>query len=465
MTAARTDGILAVKHRRLRLMCLIALLALLAACGPKRYTGDSPYRPWLVGGETVLAVVNDGPFTLLHIDYRSGGSFLTSAHLTYYRVIYRNRILVKQADRAGHWDSATSPAFFVEIFGPSDYALHVAHEEAGKPVLQHIAAADPGWRQEKGHAYGYRLSANVRYFPPSHPRGNGFLLHAAPFAVQTLPPIASQNGYGPSIQNLASIAPDGKSVAYVDGFVPPEIIMVSEDDGVIHDPIPIPLANMSAQEDGLNAVDRVMRWFPTAFAWKRNSLGKWGLEQRAEAERVANPVEALFLDAGIGYRTCFASTNTSCLKNWRQFTVPGEAPAYAYVPDKLVQAFGANVRRLHASLQGRANYAVILDAPADKVTAALIDRLKARNIPFVRSDQCPRAELEGWLDCAAPLHELLHWQAPVDDEMMQLVVTKLEAPAVFILPTLAVAVQAHADGGSWIQTVARYHPERQREKQ
>ena len=92
-------------------MCLIALLALLAACGPKRYTGDSPYRPWLVGGETVLAVVNDGPFTLLHIDYRSGGSFLTSAHLTYYRVIYRDRILVKQADRAGHWDGATSPAF------------------------------------------------------------------------------------------------------------------------------------------------------------------------------------------------------------------------------------------------------------------------------------------------------------------------------------------------------------------
>jgi hypothetical protein len=453
---------------------MVLIVMLLSACGPKRYTGDSPYRAWLVDGESVLDAVEDGPFTLLHIDYRAGSGYLTSTHLIYYRIVYRDRIIVKEAERAGHWAGATVPSFFVEIYGDNGYALHVAREAAGKPVLQHLASADQGWHGEKGFEYGYPLSANVRYFPPDHPRGRGFLLHAAPFTVQLLPPVVGASGHGPAVNYLASIAPDGKSVAYVDGFVPPGMIMVSDDDGVIHDPILIPAANMAEREEGANSVARIMRWFPTAFTWERSSLGKWQLAQRANAHgaaRPANPVEELFLDASIGYRNCFASTVASCLPDWRRDLGdnPREALAdsaalpYFYVPVKPVQAFGANVNLLHAGFIGRPNYAVILDAPAAKVTAELISRLTSRNIPFVRSDQCPRGP-EGWVDCAVPLHAQLGWTLPVEDELLAAVGNDPAMSTVFILPTLAVAVSARPDGMSLLKTVARFHPEHQRGK-
>ena len=99
------------------IFCMAMIVMLLSACGPKRYTGDSPYRAWLVDGESVLEAVEDGPFTLLHIDYRSGSSYLTSTHLIYYRIVYRDRIVVKQAERAGHWAGATAPSVLWKFTG------------------------------------------------------------------------------------------------------------------------------------------------------------------------------------------------------------------------------------------------------------------------------------------------------------------------------------------------------------
>jgi hypothetical protein len=42
----------------------------------------------------------------------------------------------------------------------------------------------------------------------------------------------------------------------------------------MHDPIPIPVPDMPAQEAGVTSVDRGMRWFAGAFAWKRNDAGQ-----------------------------------------------------------------------------------------------------------------------------------------------------------------------------------------------
>jgi hypothetical protein len=87
--------------------------------------------------------------------------------------------------------------------------------------------------------------------------------------------VAHSGGQAPDINDLVAIAPDGKSVAYVDDYAPPGIIMVSDDNGVMHDPIPIPVPDMPAQEAGVTSVDRGMRWFAGAFAWKRNDAGQW----------------------------------------------------------------------------------------------------------------------------------------------------------------------------------------------
>jgi hypothetical protein len=168
---------------RVKLLICTAGLAhgLLTGCTSSRYTGDSPYGKWLSADESVREVIKDGPFTMLAIEYRTGGSFLTSTRLDYYRILYRDRILVKKVERAGHWAGATVPVFFAEIYGRNGYELHIVHEQAGKPVVEHITAGDDRWRAEEGYSYGYPLSKDVRYFPPSlGTRGNGFSVDRFP---------------------------------------------------------------------------------------------------------------------------------------------------------------------------------------------------------------------------------------------------------------------------------------------
>jgi hypothetical protein len=289
--------------------------------------------------------------------------------------------------------------------------------------------------------------------------------------------VAHSGGQAPDINDLVAIAPDGKSVAYVDDYAPPGIIMVSDDNGVMHDPIPIPVPDMPAQEAGVTSVDRGMRWFAGAFAWKRNDAGQWEVAPRAAAAGIAqpaHPVEELFLDAEISYRTCFAPTNALCLRTWkrvidndtRQSLADGYTRPYEYVPVEPVQAFGGKVLHLYAGTTRQANYAFSVDAPPAQVSAQLIARLTARKMPFVRSDQCPR-RADGSVDCAVPLQRQLGWQAPIKRTFLALIEfgTSEQQQVFFVLPTQVVAINADADGNSWIQTVGRYNAARQKTEQ
>lgn len=244
--------------------------------------------------------------------------------------------------------------------------------------------------------------------------------------------------------------------------------MVSEKGGILHDAIPIPVADPATLASrGPNFVDGLQGWFPTIFEWTQNSEGKWVLAPRAPvtADRwPANPVEELFIDADIGYRTCFAPDNAYCLPGWQRRRKDDAEddtvsfvrnPAWSYSPATPLHAFGGNVLQLYTSTSGRSHYALTLDASAGKVTAELVARLKARKIPFVRTDQCPQDG--GRANCSTPLNAQLGWQLPIDQAILSAIDGKADDPAVFVLPTVAVAVYPLEDGSCWIKTVARYN--------
>lgn len=448
------------------------LASFLAGCGPKPYTGDSPYGKWLVAGESVDEVVEDGPFRMLHIDYRTGSSYITSEHSSYYRILYQDRIFLDNVTRAGHWDGI-APAFFVEIYD-NGYTLNVVHAESGKPVIQHIEPADLSWLGEEGYEYGYPLRPNLLYFPPlSGTLGNGFLLSMAPLVVTRLPRGVLGGVRAPKIQIFAGFAPDAKSVAFVDAEIVPDAMMVIDADRRRHDPIPIPIMNGAAfQKFGTNSADRVVDWFSSTYAWRKSSLGTWEAMQPSAVlanDALTNPVEELFIDADLGYQTCFDPNTTYCVPKWqrvmdnntRTSIADGFNPAFAYAPTDRAQAFGADVLRLNSSYAGRANYALHLNASAETITADFIARLNDRKIPYVRTDQCPLST-GGQIECTNLLKKKLGWKIPVDREVLLTLDQASPSLVIFILPSLAVTIFPREGGTSFIQTVARYNAEGQR---
>lgn len=65
-------------------------------------------------------------------------------------------------------------------------------------------------------------------------------------------------------------------------------------------------------------------------------------------------------------------------------------------------------------------------------------------------------------NCSTPLNAQLGWQLPIDQAILSAIDGKADDPAVFVLPTVAVAVYPLEDGSCWIKTVARYNAGYQR---
>lgn len=442
----------------------LAAALLLAACSPYTEPPEGPYAGVLKRGESVTEATPAGPFTALSIMYRQGGGFLTSTQIASMRLLYRDRVLIKQAEGLTRWDGLEPPVYFAEVFENYERVLQLAYERDGKAVVEKVPQAVQ-YRATKAYPHGFPMAPGMLYFPgDTRP---GFLLRALPMKTTVLPETLADQ-YSLFAHTLAAISPDGAAFALVDSHEAPSMVMVVDADGGRRDAIALPRTYLpEALDEHVNPYERVWNWARTTLAWHRNAAGKWEVRTVAAAATPANVVEELFLDDGSGYSQCFAASNTRCLPAWRSANAaqlqklfgPDYAPPFAYVPPAATRAFGANVSLLLLSAQGGggsgAAYSAYVDGAQEAVVAQLAARLERRHIAFVRADQCPRrTDYRG--RCEALLAEKLQRGESVGRALEQLIAGMEDQPGVlFILPSMAVVVRARPEGGSMIQTLLR----------
>lgn len=441
----------------------LAAALLLAACSPYTEPPEGPYAGVLKRGESVTEATPAGPFTALSILYRQGGGFLTSTQIASMRLLYRDRVLIKQAEDLTRWDGLEPPVYFAEVFEKYDRVLQLAYERDGKAVVQKLPQAVQ-YRATKAYPHGFPMAPGLLYFPgDTRP---GFLLRALPVKSTVLPETLADQ-YSLFAHTLAAISPDGAAFALVDSHEAPSMVMVVDADGGRREAIGLPRTYLpEALDEYVNPYERVWNWARTTLAWYKNADGKWEVRTAAAAASTpANAVEELFLDDQSGYRQCFAASNASCLRNWRGANAAelrkafgaDYAPPFAYVPQAPVQAFGANVRvLLFARLGfGGTAYSAYVDGAQEALVAQLSARLQSRKIPFVRVDECPR-RVDHRGKCEALLAEKLKRGESLGHELEQLIVSMEDQPGMlFILPSMAVVVRARPEGGSMIQTLLR----------
>ena len=444
-------------------LSLLLMAALLAACSPYTEPAEGPYAGVLKRGESVTEAAPEGPFTALSILYRQGGGYLTSTEIASKRLLYRDRVLIRDAEDLTRWAGLAQPVYVAEVFEKHERVLKLAYERDGKAVLQPVAPAAFQYRATRAFPHGFPMAPGLLYFPGQ--LQPGFLLHALPVKTTVLPePLAGR--YSLHASTLAAVSPDGTSFALVDSEDAPSVVLVVDADGTHRDALGLPRTYLAEPlDEHVNPYERVWSWARTSLAWRKNAGGKWEVQAMAPARAATSPVEELFIDEQAGYAQCFAAGHAGCLPGWRAARAAelgkmfGQdyAPPFAYVPNATVQAFGAQVSMLLFARLGLSGtgYSVYLDGSQDAIVAQLSARLAQRHMPFVRVDQCPRrADAPG--KCEAQLAQTLKRPESAGRELEQLINSMDGQPGVLlILPSMAIVVRAREEGGTLIQTLLR----------
>jgi hypothetical protein len=176
-----------------------------------------------------------------------------------------------------------------------------------------------------------------------------------------------------------------------------------------------------------------------------------------------NPLEELFIDARTGYLQCFAEGDPARLRGWgpRKARTDSDQECclskYAWTPADPARAFGAGVTALFYASLGLpgSGYELMLDAPHDSVSAAIVSSLRARKVPFVRLGECPGSS-EGADECLARMERTVGWKTPVDDGPVRQMLRLAQQRAVFMTPTAAFVVFPMDDGSTLLSTLARH---------
>jgi len=412
-------------HRNLPFkLILVVFCFLLSACGRPP---EGPYAEWLETDETVESVSQDGPFTILHIEFLPTDWLrILSSQKRFDRVLYKRKVVLEMGEPAQLWQGLGQPAVIAYQYADisdDQSPLFLVYERNNKAVVEHI---DMGtfikW-------IGEPIGPGVRYFKDEDSKYQGSILKAFPVEKTNLP----KGLAWPSINELAGFTPDMKAFAYVDSLSEPSVVIVVDAKGNIGEPIPLPeMPRIRDEVQTSEHLGKMHPWFDALFKWQVTPTGKWDLARTAamDSDRsAASALEELFLDASRGYRNCFGSTSIACLDGWRRDPEDEAyehckcAGGHVYRPFKPVLAFGANVNRLLYATTGKGSaYHLVLDAPPEKVVGEFRKRLKARRLHIV--------------DTGKISHE------------------SVEANQ-FELPTVTVIVQAF-EQGSLIRTIARY---------
>lgn len=451
------------------LLSFLIVCSVLLGCSDKPCT-DNPnssspgYDNCLFRYESVESTRQFGPFTVLRIRYTEPFGHW-GADFAYERVLYKGRILMKKVDFVRPWLGLPETVLFVEFYEGDASSLHLTFERDGQPIIERIDAGNDGWVGTDHFPNGFPLHRDIRYFPRSiGAKDAGFLLGVLPTRVTTLP-LGPQGVRVPWIQQLVGIAPDGKSYAYTDSNETPTAVVVVDDNGLVHDPIPIPFTSLLLnQRPGENTFGSVRHWFSNTFIWKKSAAGYWEImpKWRPSSDQNTNPVEEVFIDAANGYKACFASVNSACVPGWEAVKDDPQSSdcclsPYIYRPSNPTRVFGRKLLKLvySKSLTSDSGYHVQLDASREAVAAALTERLKIRNIPFVRVDKCSNIASDEE-ECMAQLRKTVNWRDSPDHYVIDAIFRSAHVGAVVVTPTVALAIYSDSNNKTWINTLTRY---------
>ena len=453
----------------LRLSALIVCSTLLGCnekpCVDGLIGSPAAYNNCLLKYESIERTRQFGAFTVLTIRYTEpSGDW--GADFQFERVLFKGRILKKNVDYVRQWIGLSETVLFLEFYDGDAGTLHLTYERGGRAIVESIDAGRYGWVATYEYPNGFPLSDNVRYFPRYVGANDaGFLLRALPTRITALPS-GPEGVRAPWIRVLAAVAPDGKAYAYTDSTKTPSVVVVVDDNGFVHDPIPIPFTFPALGiRSGENMFEPVWQWFNDSYVWEKNAQGGWEVARKSnyKAAHSTNPVEEVFIDAMNGYKTCFASHSPGCLSGWRNETSTITQLDYCclsphiYTPSKPLRVFGGNLVRLvySRSTASGSGYQVQLDASSASVITALEDRLKTRKVPFVRVDDCPDLASKE-RECIARLKRNVNWKDSTDRDFIGSIFSAAGNGAVFVTPTVALAIYSAPNDQTWIDTLARY---------
>lgn len=417
-------------HSLLKLILVATCCMLLSACGE---SPSGPYAKWMYNDESVLSVAQQGPFTILHIEHRprGWGSF-SGTGSRFDRILYKDKIVVKEARITEAWKDAGNSAILAEIYSETKSRLNLVYELNGKAVVKRIDAGKDGWSNAD---FGEPIGPGLRYFANWYGNTQGFLMRAFPIEAKVLP-LGPQK---PAISQLASVAPDWKAFAYTDNLEAPSLFVVVHDDGSIGEPIPVPVTSNQART-----------WFNVHFKWSKKAGGRWDIARVSAMPAQVNAgsaLEELFLDADAGYRNCFANSS-ACQAGWRREAISDTYDCechhpYLFKPSRPTQAFGANVRELWYARYGGGFYDLVLDAPPEKVADEIRKRLDGRHTDYLGPGQVSRERVESFLK-----------KDSLQDDWIRSLSNKPQSIQ-FVMPTVAVRVEAEGHG-TLLRTIGRY---------
>lgn len=465
-----------MEMKRWRRHAAPALLAsvLLAGCAapdcPQVATSDyDQYARCLPHDESVTAAAQAGAFTVLDV-YRSALPLPFSSGHGFKRILYQGRTVVDETDGVHVWAGKADGVIFSEpVFSKAGKAqFHLVYADAGKPVVEDIGDPDQGYHATLDFPYGYPLTPDVRYFGDlGLPDSRGYLLSVHPTRVVKLP-MTPKGMRTPLVGWLAAVAPDGKAFAYIDDYAQVSAIQVVDADGSSRGLVAIPFTPLAQPDAGQHPFEPAWRWFAATYAWDKNEHGAWIVSRRAPPSPPPppppkNPLEELFIDARTGYLQCFAEGDPACLRGWgpRKARTDSDDECclseYAWAPTDQARAFGADVTALFYARLGLpgSGYELMLDAPHDSVSAAIVSSLRARKVPFVRLDECPGSS-DGADECLARMERTVGWKTPVDGGPVRQMLDLAQEHAVFMTPTAAFVVFPMGDGGTLLSTLARH---------
>lgn len=426
----------------------------------------SQYEPCLPRNETVKGASQVGAFTVLDV-YRSPAPLPFNSGSNFQRILYQGHTVVDETAYVHAW-AGKEVLFARTAWGKAGKAqYHLVYARDGKPVVEDIGDPSQTYNATTEFPYGYPLTPDLRYFGHFNlPDSRGYLLGVHPTRVVTLP-MTPTGVRTPLLTWLAGVSPDGKTFAYIDDYDAVSAIRVVDADGASRGVVPIPMTPLAKPDAGQHPFAPAWRWFGATYRWDKNEHGAWIVARRGtDADASAppqNPLEELFIDARVGYRQCFAQGDPACLRGWGPRTARADLAAecclsrYAWAPTIPARAFGANVTALfYADQRGvGSGYEVMLDAPHDSVTAAIVRGLRSRKIPFVRLDDCP-AYPDGAKECLGRMERTVGWKTPVDDGPVRQMLRLAQERAVFMTPTAAFVVFPMEDGSSLLTTLARH---------
>lgn len=459
--------------------CGVVLLAMqISGCNTKAgpcaqpgVEGVARYERCLAPHETIKRVTEPAPFTLLHIEYfkpGSWGSFSPGLTLEYVRILRDGLVVVEQAQQVERWEGLERTVLLATAKRPENAGLLLLDSAPNAPIVRHVPTGYNPWEVDTGFQLGYPWGRGRRYLPRRYNSNDGgMLLSLDPFRLELLPE-SPRSMLAPTVTTLASVSPDGRTYAYASSRTTPAAIMVVSASGDRRDPVALPITGLAPEAPGTSPYEPLRSWFAAAYTWQADSAGAWDLVPRRRPPQGIGTTEALeelFTDAANGYLQCFAAGNPHCMQKWNRLRDPAvltgsccESP-YTYAPAEPVKAFGARVvaLSLRRLIDGNSGYAMLAEGDAATLAAALEQRLRQRNIPFVRADRCPDLA-DSQEACERRLLDTINWQNPPDDNTLlrRILDEAEEKRPVFLTPTLAFGLYQDERGLTLLLPFARY---------